>query len=146
MGYQNQTSNLESLNMDKLNLIGMVIAFTLIDTISNNPKYLCRFLGPISKVFPEYSPSIPQVFPKYSPGIPRLLQLRFICPVISFTSLAFSPIDTISKKNPDHFFRQKTMGYQNQTSYLESLNMDKLNLIGMVIAYGSPIDTILVDI
>ena len=40
MGYQNQTSYLESLNMDKLNLIGMVIAFTLIDTISNNPKYV----------------------------------------------------------------------------------------------------------
>ena len=29
--------------MDKLNLIGMVIAFTLIDTISNNPKYVCTF-------------------------------------------------------------------------------------------------------
>ena len=67
MGYQNQTRYLESLNMDKLNLIGMVIAFTLIDTISNNPKYV-HFWGPIDKVFPEYSPSIPQVFLKYSPG------------------------------------------------------------------------------
>ena len=45
MGYQNQTSYLESLNMDKLNLIGMVIAFTLIDTISNNPKYVFTFFG-----------------------------------------------------------------------------------------------------
>ena len=58
MGYQNQTSYLESLNMDKLNLIGMVIAFTLIDTISNDPKYV-YFLGPIGKVFLEYSLNIP---------------------------------------------------------------------------------------
>ena len=51
MGYQNQTSYLESLNMDKLNLIGMVIAFTLIDTISNNPKYVI-FLGANWKSIP----------------------------------------------------------------------------------------------
>ena len=58
MGYQNQISYLESLNMDKLNLIGMVIAFTLIDTISNNPKYV-HLWGANWQLFPAYSLNIP---------------------------------------------------------------------------------------